>query len=291
MVTTDAIRKYPRDRLRRKKFILYSVRREFEDAICLPTLCFPATVTHSATDPEDNSDDAARDQPSISTLAGLGIKVRDFFYESTLPPIVPFRTLRGPVRGTHPNKPQPLKRSTEEVDHGYGFVMGVPRVRPEKRRRTATGPALSEACGRDVGSGAALPNLDEEAALHAAVWDIFGGVDSEESHSYSRSHALLETPIVTPNASLQWFGDARMPPLVPTEPASAQMSTALVPLLGLDGSSPLSSPPRPARVVLSPSSEFNSQPSPGTDNGSRHHNVPTSTPRYHLPKRKTPGSQ
>jgi hypothetical protein len=36
---------------------------------------FPASVTYLATDPEDNSDDMLRDQPSISTLAGLGIKV------------------------------------------------------------------------------------------------------------------------------------------------------------------------------------------------------------------------
>ncbi|KAJ7490336.1 hypothetical protein B0H11DRAFT_2010102, partial [Mycena galericulata] len=297
---------------------------------------FPATATPPpppANTQDDDADDAPSDQPSVAALAALGIKVRDFFYESTLPPIAPFRRAPpAPVRqqvqpggaslsgaGTDPpggiggaRPPRPLKRTrrdgTEEADLGYGFVMGVARARPEKVRRLGTETAGPRVVRRREREGALL-SLDEEAALRTAAWDVFGGGgDSQgtsqsqgysQSQSQSQGHSqsqgysqdyysqsqsqsqgnsqepdtdtepepLIATPLVTPNGSLQWVdGDPRVgsrcisddsPPLVPTEPASVQTSTARVrspppprPGLTRDGGSP--SPHRIDALPASP---------------------------------------
>ncbi|KAJ7938884.1 hypothetical protein B0H13DRAFT_2301088 [Mycena leptocephala] len=90
---------------------------------------------------KDNTDTA---QSSTVTLSTLGIKVRDFFYESTLSPIAPCCApglVRHQISPSGTNKPRPLKRTQPDgTGLEYGFVMGVPRARPQKRQRTATLP-------------------------------------------------------------------------------------------------------------------------------------------------------
>ncbi|KAJ7804431.1 hypothetical protein B0H14DRAFT_3486170 [Mycena olivaceomarginata] len=79
-------------------------------------------------------------------------------------------------------------------------------------------------------------------------------------------------PLVTPNGSLQWVNDdlsTHSSPLVPTEPASVQISMVNVRAHGFHGLSQLScSPPLP--------------PLPAGE--------PTPEPRYHLRPRKAPAS-
>ncbi|KAJ7721184.1 hypothetical protein DFH07DRAFT_784201 [Mycena maculata] len=248
------------------------------------------------TQPRESDPDDANGQPSVAALAALGIKARDFHYESTLPPIPPFR-LRVPQQvqpsslphntgvgngnGIATSRVRPLKRTrrdgTEEEDLGYGFVMGVARARPEKLRRTGTDQILGDASSSVVGAGGskigfatgpgvrrreregALLSLDpdEETALRAAAWDVFGGDSqgtsqqsqgySQQSQSQSQGYSqgyysqsqsqqnsqdtdtdgeperLIATPLVTPNGSLQWIDGGP-----PTEPASLKTSSSRV---------------------------------------------------------------
>ncbi|KAJ7929843.1 hypothetical protein B0H13DRAFT_2310232 [Mycena leptocephala] len=230
----------------------------------------PATVNLPDADLQE---DAPSDQPTIAALSTLGIKVRDFFYERTLPSIAPFRVTSGPVwnqiRPGGTNKPRPLKRTRPDgVDLGYGFVMGVPRTRQEKRQRIPTVPVLSRLGPLEAG---VLLNLDDEAALRAAVRDIFGEPYSQE-YSQDPSAPLVETPLVIPSGPLPWVNDdlsTHSPPLVPTEPASVQISMANVRAHGFHGLSQRSfSPPLPLRPAREPTPE----------------------PRYHLRPRKAPAS-
>ncbi|KAJ7044581.1 hypothetical protein C8F04DRAFT_1228393 [Mycena alexandri] len=234
------------------------------------------------------------DPPAVEALAAQGVKVRDFAYESKLPPIKPYvrrpiqpspRVFENAVAGpssapygsqsqSQPHNPRALKRTrrdgTEETDLGYGFVMGVARVapeegggRPRKLQRTTTDLSLPESQSQSRSQPPprrenAVLNIDEEAALRAAAYDIFGGSqpdsqsqgywqqsqgyseqESQEYYSQSQSNSqdteFVPTPFVTPNGSLQWIdGEGppnlrnKSPPLVPTEPVSLQCSTSTV---------------------------------------------------------------
>ncbi|KAJ7897446.1 hypothetical protein B0H13DRAFT_1884645 [Mycena leptocephala] len=94
---------------------------------------------------------ATRDQPSLATLSAPGIKVHDFFYESILPPIAPFRPTPCPVR--QQTRPRPLQRTTPTLR-----ILGMGSSRAF--------PVYSRCSGE---RGGVLLNLEDEAALHAAV--------------------------------------------------------------------------------------------------------------------------
>ncbi|KAJ6539590.1 hypothetical protein B0H19DRAFT_1179705 [Mycena capillaripes] len=153
-------------------------------------------------------------QPSVEALAALGIKVRDFAYESVLPPIAPFvrpppvrrqiqpghRTLENAAAGpsTAPDARRTLKRTrrdgTEESDLGYGFVMGVARAGPEdggpkprKLQRTETEALLLHEGSQPPRRENALLSLDDEIALRTAAYDVFGGLPPYDSQSQSQS--------------------------------------------------------------------------------------------------------
>ncbi|KAJ7639054.1 hypothetical protein FB45DRAFT_904601 [Roridomyces roridus] len=221
----------------------------------------PETAAHS------QSDDLPSDQPAVADLAALGIKVRDFAYESRLPPVRPFRVRPLPVRqqvqpGASISQPassrRPLKRTrpdgTEVEDLGYGFVMGVARAGPPPRKLQRT----------ETGLGSSQMSAAEEAELRAAC-DAFGSQpqgysqQSQGYYSHESSQAnsqetdieplpFIKTPFITPNGSLQWHDEDERPrptspPLVPTEPASLDTSTARV-------TSHLRSPPPPLQLDL-----------------------------------------
>ncbi|KAJ7178912.1 hypothetical protein C8R46DRAFT_1071862 [Mycena filopes] len=216
--------------------------------------------------------------PSVEALAARGIKVRDFAYESKLPPIRPYRPVPKPVvnavagPSSAPSGSQPqsqpnnrrLKRTrrdgTEEADLGYGFVMGVARVAPEdggappRKVQRMTTPELgsqSQSQGRQPRRENALLNIEEE-------YDVFGSQSQSQSQSqgeapssysqeYSQEYfevnsqgtAGIVTPSVTPNGSLQWIGGEGPGPRNPSPP--------LVPTepVSLQGSTSAVRPPPP----------------------------------------------
>ncbi|KAJ7368565.1 hypothetical protein DFH08DRAFT_947466 [Mycena albidolilacea] len=233
-------------------------------------------------------------QPSVAALAALGIKVRDFGYESTLPPVTKYvrrqpQTVRhhgqpfqqnavaGPssAPAVRPPTSRRLKRmrqdGTEVEDLGYGFIMGVARRGPDeesrppprKLQRTETEAQLPQRMQASLPPrrGNALLSLEEEAALRAAAYDVFGGSQPPDSQSqpwsqsqsqgyaelYSQGYSQdmctdgVPTPLLTPQGSLPRIGDSDSPPLVPTEPVSEQPSTSRV-------RSPEPISPTPARL-------------------------------------------
>ncbi|KAJ7682553.1 hypothetical protein DFH06DRAFT_297779 [Mycena polygramma] len=281
-----------------------------------------AALEAAAPPPREKRDD----QPSVEALAALRIRVRDFAYESVLPPIAPWvRPKRPPPKQIQPGPrnfenavagpstapaahPRQLKRTrrdgTEESDHGYGFVMGVARAGPEdeggqKRRRLQRMEAEGELFPE--GSQASVPrrenavlSLDDEAALRAAAYDVFGGSQPPDSQSQSQGYSqeysqeyyhsqsqgnsqdtepFIATPFVTPNGSLQWLDGegpkSSSPPLVPTEPASAQCSTGRVRTPSPVSPTPVRrSSPLPQRLGTPPvTPPASAPPLPRTDTG------------------------
>ncbi|KAJ7805255.1 hypothetical protein B0H14DRAFT_2881083, partial [Mycena olivaceomarginata] len=155
-------------------------------------------------------------QPSVSALAALGIKVCDFAYESTLPPVTKYvrrqpQTVRhrgqpvqqnavtglGSAPAVRPQTSRRLKRTrqdgTELEDLGYGFIMGVARRGPDeetspsprKLQRIETEAQLPQRTqtSRLPRRENALLSLEEEAGLQAAAYDVCGGSQPPDSQS------------------------------------------------------------------------------------------------------------
>ncbi|GLB34046.1 hypothetical protein LshimejAT787_0109300 [Lyophyllum shimeji] len=152
------------------------------------------------------------------TLARLGIKVRDFAYESKLPPVRPFR-----VRQIQPG-PRPLKRVRDDED---GDVFSVnPRAGeggagPSKKsrlEREITEPDIQQPSIHPVRERGFM-NLDEyepqsqsqssQSQSQPLTYDS-QRAESGDSQPPSRylqsqdSEPYIDTPLVTPNGSLQW---------------------------------------------------------------------------------------
>ncbi|KAF5393131.1 hypothetical protein D9757_001309 [Collybiopsis confluens] len=164
-------------------------------------------------------------QPTAEELAALGIKVRDFAYESKIPPLKPFvRKLPDPNR-----------------------------IQMQPDPNTWTGLVGGSVSGRVSSSGKPLERLVTDGLVRQRV---FNGLDELEesqqgnlsSPAHSQSQPPLEyitsqesdeiqTPFVTPNGSLQW------------------RDTSDIPIDDLDNSSPLSAAdipdakPLPARAL------------------------------------------
>ena len=152
----------------------------------------------NASKPIKASVKAASEQPTVGMLASLGIKVRDFAYESKLPPIQPIYR--------HPRQIQPavVKRQWTESgeDHPFSQSSSQPETSQKKLERTATEPAISPAPD--------LTDVDdyEYDSLHT---------DSQQPEIYPESQQMppsifesqesephVDTPLVTPKGSLQW---------------------------------------------------------------------------------------
>ncbi|KDR83980.1 hypothetical protein GALMADRAFT_236532 [Galerina marginata CBS 339.88] len=86
--------------------------------------------------PQQQNDEERSQQPSVEELKKLGIKVRDFAYESTLPPL---RTIYRHPRQIQPGVPRPLQRQVTEPDQSDSQ-----QSQSNKNvERTPTEPALS----------------------------------------------------------------------------------------------------------------------------------------------------
>ena len=138
---------------------------------------------------------AASEQPSVALLASMGIKVRDFAYESKLPPIQPIYR--------HPRQIQPavvrttLKRQWAESgeDDYFSRSNSQPESSQKKLERTSTEPAIPP-----------VPDIDD-----------YDHTDSQQPNNYPESQQMpppifesqesepyVDTPLVTPKGSLQW---------------------------------------------------------------------------------------
>ena len=132
----------------------------------------------------------------------MGIKVRDFAYESKLPPIQPIYR--------HPRQIQPavvrttLKRQWAESgeDDYFSQSSSQPETSQKKLERTSTEPAI-------------LPTLDSTDIDDYEYDSLY--TDSQEPNNYPGSQQLplsifesqesepyVDTPLVTPKGSLQW---------------------------------------------------------------------------------------
>ena len=139
---------------------------------------------------------AASEQPSVALLASLGIKVRDFAYESKLPPIQPIYR--------HPRQIQPavvrntLKRQWE--DDVFSQSSSQPESSQKKLERTSTEPAIPPTLDST--------DIDDYDSLHT---------DSQQPNSYPESQQMplsvfesqesepyVDTPLITPKGSLQF---------------------------------------------------------------------------------------
>jgi hypothetical protein len=145
-------------------------------------------------------------QPTAAQLARLGIKVRDFVHESTLPPV---RTVYRQPRQIQPSVPRQLHREdTEPLDD-------IQQSQSDSRSgiaRTITEPVLENEAG---------PSIAREMG---GFFEINGSTDRivnsqpfrlhPESPEYSQviqpliasqeMGTFVPTPTVTPNGSLQW---------------------------------------------------------------------------------------
>lgn len=166
-------------------------------------------------------DKALRAQPSVAALTALGIKVRDFGYESKLLPIAPF--VRRQIQ-PGASVARALKRArhdgTAELEHRYTPPMSLP---PENDDGCARKLRRMEMVGTlPLRREGALLNLEPLMAQRIAL-DVFGESQSQGhsqesesqlprppypqgySHSISQdSGESIPTPPVTPNGSLQW---------------------------------------------------------------------------------------
>ena len=161
------------------------------------------------------------DQPTIETLANYGIKVRDFAYESTLPPIAPIRRL---PRQVQPG-PRPLKRVRNDYEEPeddpfsqhtppkVGTREGDP-TKKMKLERKLTEPAApapnppTRARGfTDLNSYEASQDTQFTAGANSQQSDYSSPSQSQPPLQYFESQdsePYIHTPLVTPNGSLQW---------------------------------------------------------------------------------------
>ena len=178
------------------------------------SLTLASTITGSTSKPSSTAARARESrQPDAAALASYGIKVRDFAYESTLPPVKPVHLL--------PRQIQPgirsLKRIRDgEVDNASSLPTNGSAERGEgssskksKLERTATEPALQPGLPPTRERGFVNlndydPATDSQPIIDSQQSDVTSSqppplyFDSQESEPY------IDTPFVTPNGSLQW---------------------------------------------------------------------------------------
>ncbi|KAF5387758.1 hypothetical protein D9615_000613 [Tricholomella constricta] len=151
-------------------------------------------------------------QAHADTLARHGIKVRDYAYESKLPPVRPYR-----VRQIQPAPgPRPLKRVRMDGEDDDVFY-NHPRAIEGEGRSSKRSKLEREVTEPDI----QLPTLNRARGFLNLIdyepepQSQSQQTDWEASHSQPPSRFLesqdsepyIDTPFVTPNGSLQWKTD------------------------------------------------------------------------------------
>lgn len=191
------------------------------------------------------------EQPSISGLSELGVKVRDFAYESTLPP-VPTVYLQPrqiqPSFPRDPNDPNDLHYVLEEERKKKAYSFESTR----KIQRTPTEPMLESECVPP--ERCAFPKIKRANAL----LDLSSQFDSQSQSqpSYPISYDATDTPqsasqpvellvdtsIVPSNRFVQWQGN-------PALTISTAVSTTQKAISSVDPSSSMNSITVPSEFV------------------------------------------
>ncbi|KAF9498606.1 hypothetical protein BDN71DRAFT_343541 [Pleurotus eryngii] len=277
-------------------------------------ILLPASPSMATATPARSRRQAQKlDQPTPEQLAKLGIKVRDFAYESTLPPI----------RAYVPRQIQPSRLPTDLDDiGGPSEQRSQQRIIPPYPRHVRQ-PAYADLRALNVEASLGLVSSSQQS-------DYSAPSSSQPPLSYYESQAsepYIRTPTVTPNGSLQWnIEDTSAVPASQLEPNTEpellsyadlgfrdpdetpeqlQRKASLVPTeVGSNFSSPLSSPPG-SLPLIPPSSTTPAAPtspaapdapSQTTPQESTHQPPPsevlpdTASPRYYLRKRPAPPS-
>jgi hypothetical protein len=152
-------------------------------------------------------------QPDAATLAMLGIKVRDFAYESTLPPVKPVHLL--------PRQIQPGLRTLKRIRDGeVEDVFSQPTAgsaeegegsssKKSKLERTMTEPVLETGIPPTRARGFANleeydPATDSQLIINSQQSDLGASQPPPLVFESQESEPYIDTPFVTPNGSLQW---------------------------------------------------------------------------------------
>jgi len=194
-------------------------------------------------------------QPTAAQLAMLGIKVRDFAHERTLPPV---RTVYRQPRQIQPSVPRQLRREdTEPLDNNIqqnqsDSRSGIARTVTEPVIENHPGPSIAREWGGFFeidGSTDRIVNSQpfrlhpESPGYSQVIQPLFA---SQETGTF------VPTPTVTPNGSLQWkepptSSDRITPPPILMTRLTRHLSGFSSPLTPL----PPSPPSRQNSAVLS----------------------------------------
>lgn len=193
-----------------------------------PELDLPSQVTNppnftTSSDVQPQVLRPSYQQPTVETLQSLGIKVRDFAYESTLPPIAPIPRV---PRQTQPARSMKRTRGDWEEEDGAPSCFSRPQFgreatnagkqassKPESLVRKATEPlefnsppVSKRAMGRHVLFGSQLPFRTPRRALRVhrtpprsssttpLTSPLFGSPSEEPSQGASQESELVMTP-------------------------------------------------------------------------------------------------
>ncbi|KAJ3766980.1 hypothetical protein FB446DRAFT_822913 [Lentinula raphanica] len=171
------------------------------------------------TEPYYPDDSRKAPGPSLGELAQFGVKVRDFAYESKLPPVRPYVRPKSPP----PQLPFPQQRQPTPPSH---------RLWLAKLAAVRGGGGLGGDIGDEGLFGITTPDVGSSMSLSGLTRQrVVQGFDeleqsqqsnySSSSHSHSlppleyitsrESEPYIDTPVVTPNGSLQWKDINRIP--------------------------------------------------------------------------------
>lgn len=186
-----------------------------------------------------NATSSKSEQPTAEQLAKLGITVRDFAYESTLPPVAPVYFL--------PKQIQPDPRVTRPEQ---GHPLPLFRQLSVNASDTDGKPAPAGRVTRQRG----FSDLRDYGPY---CIDIPDSQESGSQTSLAYSDEYVKTPVVTPNGSLQWqdadIGDIPTGTQIEIRPLSRAATEQGSPSQAtIVGSSPLSSVHSSFRISPSP---------------------------------------
>lgn len=250
---------------------------------------FPQTRVGRSSRPRSRPAVPRDPQPTTEDLARLGIKVRDFIFESTLPPV---RTIYRQPRQIQPSIPGQLHREdTEPIEESQSQsqVNGLARTLTEPVIEPEAGPSQR----REVGGIFEFTNSGNDIIINHSQPSHING---DNSRFLASQNEMVPTPIVTPSGSLQWK-------IKEAEPSTSQHNMPLPTALSRTSnsmfsiSSPLTpltpSPPRQESLLLPsnrspsmaslPSSPPKRRKIAKDNSGSR-----PVVKRYHLRKRTVP---
>lgn len=158
------------------------------------------------TEPEDYP--SVSPQPSRDELEQLGIKVKDFAYESTLPPIPSYVPRREPPARQVQPQPSIEKRPYEEheVSSLPPSHLGRERYGNAAKRRRVEPMSVHEGSEREIPVGShfqqSFQGFSQESQISTPSRSqpplVYGG------ESQSQESDWVVTPFVTPNGSMQW---------------------------------------------------------------------------------------